>query len=892
MLKDFATRILKWFCHPDYYAEIQGDLEEMYQRNLEDGKRKAAWRYFFQVLGLLRPSLMRPLFKNSLINSGMFSNYFKISFRILLRQKFYSSINILGLAVGMGVCLLIYQYIHFELSYDNFHDNVENTYRLSLTNIKDGKQLDPIAFSTYALGPEGKESIPEIVSYVRMQYNEDAPVLINPETEIGFQEEGGIYVDSNFFEIFDYPILYGEPKNMLNGIHAVVITEAMATKYFGKSNPIGKDLHVSLGMRSGTFIVTGVLKNLPENTHLKFDFLLPLEFLLKNHPFYTDADSNGWGLTDFITYIKLNKNAQAEKVREKLDKLIATKPLEKSDNTKNDWLIGLQPVTDIHLKSDIPNDPAINNGDIRNIQFFAIIAIFILLMAWVNYVNLSTAYALRRAKEVGIRKAVGARRNQLINQFIVESLLINCVAALLALVFTHLTLPLLNYIIVKDITFDILQNIQFWFVYGSIIIVGALLSGLYPALILSSFKPLTSLKLKPTSTGLSFIRGLSMRRVLIVFQFLMSILLISGTYLVFRQISFMKNQDLGVDMEKILVVKGAKVILENLTPEGESLGAKYETFRNKSIKYHAVSNLSFSGSVPGKGYFFTEDFRVLGGASGSEEKVNTVITDLKFMDTYDMDFLAKTDFPNKINMDENVILNEEAMKVFGWESPDEALNNVLVNYWGDTVRILGVVKNVHWSSLKDPHAPILYILNDQWGAYFSIKMNLTDIHSTIAFLETSFHSVFPDDPFEYHFLDDDFNRQYQADLQFGNLFSAFSILAIFIACLGLFALVSYSATLRIKEIGIRKVLGASVGNLMLLLSKEYLLLMLIAILLAVPAIFFGGSNWLENYAFKIDLSADLIIIPALSLLFIAVITVSYRTYKSAKANPVNSLRKE
>ncbi|MEM1135397.1 MAG: FtsX-like permease family protein [Bacteroidota bacterium] len=886
MMRRLAERFFRWFCHPSYFDEIQGDLEEMYSRNLEKGKQYAQWKYLLQVIILFRPSLMRSFSQNPLFNLGMYRNYFKISVRILLRQKLYATINILGLAVGMGVCLLIYQYIHFELSYDQFHTNAENIYRLTQTTIRNGENHGTEIFTTHGLGPNAKEVIPEITEFVRIRPQRNAPVVINPENEQSFLQENMWYVERNFLQLFNYPLKYGDSESALDGKYNIVLTEQAAIKYFGKTNPIGKSLRISLSILSGEFTVTGVLAALPANSHLQFECLLPITFVLEKHPFYSKEDSEGWGFTDFVTYVRINEATAINDIKVKFDQLVAAKAKGDAKDPGSEWKIDFQPLLAIHLESEFTKELAINNGDLQNVISFSIIAVFILLMAWVNYINLSTTQAIKRGKEVAIRKSIGAFKQQLVGQFITEAAIVNFIAATLAVALAYCMLPILNNIISKNIAFSVFWDIKFWWVSLSIIILGSLLSGLYPAFILSSFKPVAIFKsIEVMQKG-----GINLRKGLILFQFTISILLISATYLVYKQISYMRDQDLGVDMEKILIVNGPRLMLE--TSEMEEIETKYQAFKNTLTKHHAVSAVSGTSSFPSSGYYATEGYSRFDKEKSSDKQANLIVVDTDFINTYELDFIAKTDFPKKILPDDKVIINEEAVKVFGFSSAEDALHEVLVDNWGNTVEILGVVKDIHWSSLKDAHSPHIFVLNNSFVAYYSIKMNLSDVKETIAQIKSDYNTIFPDDPFEYSFLDDDFNAQYQADLQFGNLFSIFSILAIFIACLGLFALVSFSATLRMKEIGIRKVLGASISNLMIMLSREYLILLLIAIIVAIPVILIGGKAWLENYAFKIEMGFDLFLIPALALLLISLVTVSYRTYTTAKINPVESLKSE
>ena len=882
-MKRLADRFFRWFCHPDYYDEIQGDLEELYQRDSRQGRRLAQWNYFLRVIGLLRPSLIRSLSHYSLTNPAMVRHYFRISTRVLLRHKWYTAINLLGLVVGMGVCLLIYQYIYFELSYDRFHAHASSIYRLTQTMIRSGENQEARAYTTYGLGPAARESIPEIENTARVHPFDETHaglIVINPEKNERHLENSLWYVDPGFLQLFDFPLKYGDRAAILDDPHTVVITEPMATRYFGNINPVGKTLRTSGGVMSGDFVVTGVLETLPTNSHLQFDFLLPISFLLDHYGPYKNHD-DGWGWNYFVTYVQLDERASPENVHRKLDRLVA----EQVDSHDESWQIGFQPLTDIHLHSNFPKDLATNHGDIQNVRFFALIALFILLIAWTNYINLSTARALHRAKEVGVRKSVGARQEQLVIQFLTESALMNVIAALGSVGLAYLILPLLNRIIGKELTFKIFQTLEFWGEFALVILVGTVLSGLYPAFVLSSFRPgrvLTSVRRSP-------VRGFSLRRGLIVFQFTISVLLIAGTYLVYQQIRYMKNQDLGFDTEEILVVDGPRVIIEGQQPEG--LVSLFQTFSRKLTQNPAISSVCATSQVPGQGYLGDWNVLTMGAPESDLREGKILFTDTSFFRTYDLEFLAKRPFPADYSQYEWIVLNEAAVKDFGLGSAEEAVSQKL-RVLGDTLGILGVVKDIHWSSLREAQVPILFTLDKYYGAYFSIKMNRAHIQESIARIEEAYHTVYPDDPFHYFFLDDDFNRQYQADLRFGNLFLVFSVLAIFIACIGLFALVSFSATLRIKEIGIRKVLGAGVGHLMMLLSCEYLFLWLIAVGAAVPLLWIGGNAWLANYAFRVGVGVDLFLSPGLIMLVICMITVGYRTYAAARANPVESLKTE
>ena len=812
----------------------------------------------------------------------MFKHYITVAFRNFFRNKIYSFINILGLAVGMGACILIYQYVHFEMSYDKFHTNAQNTYRVTQDVLRNGETIRTGVFTPHALGVASKITIPEIEQYLRVRPLNEGLVITNLDKDVVLLEDEIWYVDDNFLEVFDFPLKYGERKSALNGKYDIVITEQIATKYYGDINPIGKELKVTGGVFSGEFVVKAVLQDLPENSHLQFDFLMPMNFMLGQWGPY--QVSNGWELEDFVTYLTINKSANPKVITEKLNQII----LSHNDETgaMEDVLkLELQSMTDIHLKSNFSREMATNNGDIKEMNFYTLIALFIVIIAWVNYINLSTAHAMKRAKEVGVRKSIGVLKSQLISQFLTESVLINLLATGLAVLFAFLTLPLLNDVIGKTIELNIFQELTFWISLASVVIFGSLLSGLYPAFVLSSFRPIGIVQsVKSTQKG-----GLSLRQGLIVFQFMMSALLISGTYLVFEQISFMKSKDLGVDMEQILIIDGPRIILTN---ERSVMESKYQAFKSSSGGHHAISAITGTSSVPGKGHVWSDGIRKLGEPVNTNRVGDFLLADANFTDTYDFDFIQGAGFKKELSAITGVIINREAVDVYNLGSPEAAMREQLITNDGDTLKIIGVVENVHWTSLKGEHRPLLFMHENLYNAFFSVKVNLNDVEGAIGYIKSSYQLNFPDDPFEYYFLDDDFNNQYQSDLQFGKLFSTFSIFAIFISCLGLFALVSFSATLRIKEIGVRKVLGARISHLMILLSQEYLKLLLLANALAVPLAMYWGSSWLDNYAFKVTMGIDTFLIPGLLLIVISVLTVSYRTYVAACANPAESLRSE
>ncbi len=860
-------------------------MELFNERTANIDQRSAKWLFVWDVIKLFRPSIIRPIEGTYRLNQiSMYGSYFKIGYRNLERNKWYSMVNIGGLALGMGVCLLICQYISFEMSFDSFHPEKENTFRVVQTYYRNGEHLSSGVYTGYALGVLAKERIPEIEKMVRVHPQQEGLVVVNEENDKIFQEDNIWYVDEGFSELFEFPLKYGNWESGLSSNHNVVLTNETAVRYFGNKNPVGKYLRVKGGTLSGDFIITGVLERLPLNTHMSFDILLPMDFLLKNWRLYREGD--GWGeWKNFVTYLSLRKKADHELVQSKFDQSIVdhigTKLIKSNEKLKTTF----QPITEIHLESGFLKDIAVNNGDIKDVYIFGLIGVFILLIAWVNYVNLSTARAMSRSKEVGIRKSIGAHKSQLISQFMIESVLVNSVAAVLSIGIAWILMPLLSNMIGTDLQFGILFNMKFWVAFTTLILIGSTLSGLYPAFVLSSFKPMSVLKL---SGFASSSRG-NMRKSLIVFQFMAAIFLISGTYLVYKQVMYMKNETQRGDTEKILVLNGPRAILDL---DEEQKKSRYQNFKNDLVSYHSVLSISSSGSVPCKPSNFSPNIRRLGQPEEMSRQGFVFFVDSEFSKTYDLKLIAGESLSEGDHWEKDgLIINEEAVKVFGLNTPEEAIGQKLLIGFEDEFLIKGVVRNFYWTSMKMAHQPHIYAPDD-YPAFFSVKVNLSNVRETILHIENAYHKAFPEDPFQIYFLDGDFEKQYQSDLRFGNLFAALSILATFIACLGLFALVSYSSTLKMKEIGIRKMLGASMCNLMLLLSREYFVLLAIATFSATPIIFYWGKSWLDNYAFRTEIGSDTFIVPSLILVVISILTVSYRIFTTAYANPVESLRYE
>ena len=813
----------------------------------------------------------------------MIRNYFYSLLRILFKRTGFSVINILGLAIGMAACLLIMRYVTFELSYDTFNKKADRIYLCKTKrSTSEGIQFYG-SYTSLALGPSMKEEIPEIEEFVRL-HPQYFGVVISCTDENGevlkFYEEEMYYADTTFFKIFDFPLVSGDPNTALSEPNTMVISESMARKYFGQDpDMIGKTVELDGGWTSGSYRITGIMKDIPDNSQLSFDFLLSIKDLL-NGPQY--INSTGWDWYNFKTYVLINENVELNILDQKLNELINKYQGENlaQENTKEE--LSLQPLLDIHLHSDF-EDQFIAQNKSGKVYFFGLIALFILIIAWINYITLSTARSFERSREVGIRKSIGASRGQLISQFLFEALFINAIALILSIIFTQLMLPVLGDLIGKDLLLGQMKEILFWITLLSIFLLGAILSGTYPALILSSFKTVEVIKGISDRSG----TGITLRKVLVVFQYFISLSLLFVTVSVYKQVSFMRKQDLGMVMDQVLVVKGPKVLDQN-----RDYGDLWRNFKNDILTYPEIKSVSSSARVPGTGFSWHTRVIREGDEESSGTGGNITWVDYDFLKTYGIEMHLGRSWSEEFSTDlDYVLVNEIATETYRLGTPEEALTESLV-IGGDTSRILGVMKNFSWNTLSSEDIPIIFYPTPLVTSFFSFKIGTENIQKTIHIIQSKYDEMFPGNPFDYFFMDEYFNSLYKDDQNFGKIFGAFSILAILVACLGLYGLSSFTALQKTREIGIRKVFGASINNLLLLLYRYFTSLIFIAAVIAIPVTFWGIKKWLENYAHKTSISAELFIIPIIVLLLIALVTVSFESIKAANKNPATILRTE
>lgn len=877
-----AIGFLRWFCREDYLDEIEGDLTELFQKEHPASARRARFNFSWRVLKYFRPGFIRS-FNPSTHSTGMYNNYFKIAWRNLLNRKSFSSLNIMGLSIGMTCCLIIFQYVAFESSFDRFHENKDDLYRVLRAYARGNEPMTlGHSYTPQALSPALKAAIPEIENISRV-HDENA-IVFNPETPAKvFEENEGLYVDEGFMKMFTFPLVSGsaelKPGNIL-------ISEATAKKYFGDTPAEGQTLDIT-GNTDKTYTIAGVFKDVPTNSHLQFTMLLPMQDLVTG-PDYATEPEGGWSWNNFTTYVQLHPQADRAAVRQKMTDLFLKYRGDVLKQQGGTSAINLQPLDDIHLNSEVEAAGAMVSGSYKTLYFFLVIGLITLVIALVNYINLATARALNRAREVGVRKAVGAKRQELMGQFLYESAFTNISAMIIALVLTFALLPVVNDI--AETQLSITQWIEplFLLALGGTLITGTLLAGLYPALVLSSFRPAAVLKGKSSPVSGHF----WLRKGLVVVQFTACVVLIAGTVIVFDQLRYARSLELGLDLKQVVSISAPRIL--SPTANRATVTA---TFLDELRKLPDVEGAAVSSTLPGQGFNWNGASirKVSDDPSKALQGVATYI-DSAFASLYGLDLVAGKEF-NKVTVQEDsldsswkIMVNEATVKSLGFMAPADIVDEELMI--GDyRARVIGVYKNFKWSSAHQAQQNIVFG-RTRSGRNISVKVNMNNFGELIRTIESTYNAMFPGNLFSYTFVDDAFALQYKNDERFAKLFSIFAGMAIFIACLGLFGLVAFTAQQRTKEIGMRKVLGASVSGIVTLLSKDFLVLVLTGYVAAIPITLYIMNQWLENFADRISIGAGVFVVAGLLALLVAICTVSWQSFKAAVANPVKSLRSE
>jgi putative ABC transport system permease protein len=795
----------------------------------------------------------------------MIKNYLMLAIKHLRKQKVFSVINILGLTVGVTCCFLIFLFILNEMSYDNFHKNGKDIYRIMRTGSMNGEYRE-IPYVSPAYATALMNDYPDAIRQaVRIMADND---LISYNT-ISFNEKNIYLTDSNFFQFFNFPLIKGNAVTVLKDPNSIVLTKSTAKKYFGNEDPVGKVLQFN---KEQQLKVTGVCEDVPVNSHLQFDMIIPLGALRSTVPpdWYTQFPSN-----NMFTYVQLNPSVDPEQLQKRfpafMDKYLG------EFYATNGFKMGLiiKPLDKIYFASDGFDN--VKHGNKKMVYVFMSIAILILIIACINFINLATARATDRSKEVGLRKVLGALRRQLVGQFILESVLYATIACLLSIGLLQLLMPAYNNLLGYKLALNWTNPWIYVFIIGVIIVVG-LLAGSYPALMLSSFSPIDSLKgkLKRGKGGAFF------RKALVVFQFGISVLLIISVVVIMKQMNYVRNTDLGFDKEQSMIVK-----FDNLNISQHKL-----QFKNELLNIPAVKGVSLMSGEPGG---FHDSYSFEAEANPNEKFMfNTEFTDLEFVKTLGLKIIAGRDFSESFQTDSAaaVVINRNAAIKLGY-TPEQAIGKWIRNVSRDSLRrnIVGVVEDYHYVSLKDPIGPLV-ISPGRDRRLALIKLKTNQLKATIGSIKKVYSAAAPDYPFEYSFLDERFDQLYKTESRQETVLSIFSVIAIFIACLGLFGLASYTAIKRTKEIGVRKVLGSSVQNIVLLLSKDLLKPVLLGTLIAIPASYYAMDKWLQGFAYRIHFQWWMFTLAALVAVTIALLTVGFQAVKAAVANPVKSLRTE
>jgi putative ABC transport system permease protein len=780
--------------------------------------------------------------------------------------------------IGMAAMLLILQYVRFESSYDRFHADWERIYRVSTVNLKGGEMIYKDAMSFNLTGPTLQENLPEVVDFART-FKIFEGISIKKDDRI-FRETDALIASPGFLQIFNYPLKAGDPSKALSEPFSVLLTESMAGRIFPDNDPVGQTFEIPVGQFAGLYQVTGILEDVPSNTHLGFSMLISYETLWRS------GFEPNWNSFIDYTFIKVADGTDPNALQEKMI------PMSKEYIGENTTLVfWLQPVADIHLHSDFSYEAEIN-GSASRVNFLLITALFIAIIAWVNYINISTARSMDRAREVGIRKIIGAGRISLIGQFLIESMVINFLAMVGALLIIYLTLPLFRVLIGLDLP-AFWTDGNFWLMVIVFYLSGIVASGIYPAVMQSSFRPLVVIKGKFNRSG----KGIHFRKLLVILQFTISVFFIAATLIVYNQIEHMRNKETGMNLDQVLVIREGNMIME-----GDSLSdERFLRFRNKVNSIPGIADLSTSSSIPAGG---TSNIGSMSGGIWwdlhiTEDQYTYYFAsiDESFLPVYEIELVAGENFYHMMPEDTimHTLINESALVQLGFPDPQSAIGEYLV-LGGNHVRrfrISGVIKDFNRQSLKYPVEPTLYTYNHyRNGTFYSVKLNTADISRTIEEIGTAWAGLFPDIPFEYYFADERFNSQYKAELQFGNVFSLFTLITLLIACLGLFGLSYYIMQGMIKEIGVRKVLGSTSGGIIMLISKDFMLMVLVSFILGIPFILIIMDQWLQNYANRIQISPWTILFSGFSVFFIVLMTVGYQTFKTSRLNPAETLRYE
>jgi predicted permease len=855
----WAVKLLERTCPPRDREEVQGDLLELYGHWTQlYGEAVARRKYVLNVLGLLPSFANKKRFSlyPKPLHTDMLRNYFTVAVRTMMRQKAFSCINIIGLALGMACSLLVLLWVKDELSYDQFHVNGKQIYRVMATLPWDGNQT--IGLTPGPLAEALQKEFPEITHAVKMTDWDLAAIIT--AGNVSAKEKGGRFASADFFRMFSFPLAEGNPGAVLAAPNSIVISESMARKYFGAESPVGKNIHLKAEIEAD-FTVTGVMRDVPQHSSKQFNYVIPFQYF-ENQGDWTKT----WGNYVFLTYVMLHPDASREKLEAKLGQFIGAKTAGTRKRT-----FSLHSFTDVYLYSTFQNGKP-SGGRIEYVRLFTVVALAVLVIACINFMNLATARSMKRAKEVGIRKVAGASRSTLAGQFTGEAILMTLIAIVFSLVLVEVLLPTFNTLTGKHIR--LIYDASFLVTLLGLAGLTGLVAGSYPALFMSGFNPASVLK-RNVAPGSS---TLLLRKGLVVFQFTLSILLLTGTLVVYQQMQYIQHKHLGMDRENVI----------SLELEGD-LVKHLAAFKAQAEQSSAIQSLTTTSQIPLNIEGTSGDLHWTGKDPSKSAPVSGLLVGYHFTRTMNIPLVAGRDFSPGFATDSvNYLINEAAAAMMNFSDPV----GQTITFWRGKGQIVGVVKDFHLNSLHEPIRPLIMALEAENATYVLAKAAPGKTAEAIAALKGASEKFNPAFPFEYHFLDEEFERQYKSETLVGELTKYFAVFAIFISCLGLFGLAAYTAEQRVKEIGIRKVLGASVPGIVALLSKDFLALIAIALLVAVPVAWYIMHQWLGQFTYRIGITGWVFVLTGGLALLVALLTVSFQSFKAALANPAHSLRSE
>lgn len=874
----WAVRLFHSYCNDHLSDAVLGDLTALYQRRVHRiGKRKADLLFSWNIIQFIQPFALRRKKTTSQNHAAMFRNYFKIALRSMSKQKMYTGIKIGGFAIGLATCMLIALFIRHELSYDKFYVNGARTFRLynHYEGTDGGKWTSFPAPMINVL----RDEFPEIETAGRLipykWYNAGSNLMRREDRTENTYEEGYAYADPELLDILEIPMVYGNRDHALEKPNSIVFSRKMAEKYFPGEDPVGKTIIFNDDLKR-QYMVGGVMENFPITSHLQYEFLITLT----GEEFW-EGEQGSWCCWNYNPYVRLRADADPIAFEQKLQSIMPKHYVSflkengsaNAEDVRKNHKIRIQAVGDIYLHSDDIGD-AIPHGDTRYVLLFGGIAGFILLLACVNFINLSTAKSANRAKEVGLRKVVGSVRSNLVKQFLTESIMYSLISFVIAIVLVTTTLPYFSSFAGKTLNMPWTEWWLFPLLIGALLIIG-ILAGLYPSLYLSAFKPIDVLK-GAVARGS---KNSTLRAAMVVFQFTTSIVLIIGTTVIYRQMNFIMHTKIGFDKDQIVLVQGAN-----------TLGDHGETFKEELLRLSAVENVTSSNYLPVHGTNRDQNGFYKEGKSKQDRAIGAQrwYVDEDYIKTLGMKIVEGRDFIPKLASDSaSIIVNQAMVREMGLKEP---VVGQRIENW-QVYTIIGVLEDFHHETMREKIGP-LCLVTGKGGSVAVVKVNSTDMQKTVADIQSIWNKMMPNQPFRYTFMDESYARMYQDVERTGNLFAGFALLAILVACLGLFALSSFMAEQRKKEVSIRLVLGATVGNIFRLLTRNFVFMVLISFVIASPLGWYMMTRWLEGYNYKTDITWDVFVVAGSAAVIIALLTVSYQSVKAALGNPATNLRSE